>query len=593
MSTDHPQGSQERKEVSRSARVHRPKQNRSPIGNGSIRNALLVAGGLTLGGSIPTAIQGCAQESESENIGRTSQALNAAAKWNVPTKPAWSDGLVGAGIHVTRSGSNIKILSGSARPGGSGAGDIWVVGSNDSGATWTSPSLTPVGYSGVGTAINTAAGEAAPVVFNGGTKIFISRSNKIQQCDWNDGLNQGGNCASIGSNINVGGHIVFPYAVENGKLYYGDQNPVQNDIFSTPIGPLPLAVGTPVSSLNTGVDEGSLTFDSTGTFGILSTLGQPGNLGGFDLYAFDWNSGTQTATNITNLNAIGGGSYTSYNSVTDQGIAFIDSLGDNWHIDNGDIYWSTKIGGGGDGGADAGTDGGGGDGGGGEGGGDAGPCFAQVTQNPGNVTIQNCTDTQLNAQIHGPSTVKIGNKTFKVTDGTGTMDFSQPNYVNLSEGIEYEGEEPASEADKIISNESGITLGFEGTKTRRTYPAALNPNKASKVFNIVAYTTVDGTQRAYDQLCVPESNSVSHCNPVDFTAPGSADKGAIPAGVTMFRELSTGQLADDPSKFNIIPPVEEPPEGCTCASVQHNTANGVDMILLAAGVAGILRRKRK
>ena len=90
------------------------------------------------------------------------------------------------------------------------------------------------------------------------------------------------------------------------------------------------------------------------------TKGQAGNQGGYDMYGFDWNGGTKTASNITNLNVIAG-SYGSFNTATDQGPARVDtSVGDLFYVDNSDIYWAKKTS---CGSPDGGTDGGGGEGG--------------------------------------------------------------------------------------------------------------------------------------------------------------------------------------------------------------------------------------
>ncbi len=207
-----------------------------------------------------------------------------------------------------------------------------------------------------------------------------------------------------------------------------------------------------------------------------------------------------------------------------------------------------------------------------------------------------CNDAAVSAHINGPTTITVGSKTCKVTEGTGTFDFALPNYMNFSTGIEYECGEPATEADKIISNESGLTLGFEGTKTKRTYPAALNPNKASKVYNVAAYSTIEGSQRAYDKNCAPQSNSVTHCTPVDFTATGSTEKGLIPAGATMYRELSTGKLAEDPTTFNTLPPVQDTSKedgGCSVNGHRTNTRSDIALVFAALAAAGVMRRRKK
>ena len=597
MSKDHLKGSLEKKEVSRSeVRASKPS-----IGSKAIRNALLVAGGISAGGAAPLALEGCVLETgegSQERVGHTSEALSSEICYNAPTKLPWSDGLVG-GIYPVRSGSNIKIISDSARAGGSGGGDIWVVGSNDNGVTWTSPSLTPVGYSGSGTAINSASNESAAVVFNSSTQIFISRSNKIQLCDWNDALNQGGNCLTIGANINKAGHVVFATDVDNGNLYYSDQNPVQNDIFSTPIGALPLAAGAAVSSLNTSSDESSITFN--GTYGIVMTKGQAGNQGGYDMYGFDWNGGTKTASNITNLNVIAG-SYGSFNTATDQGPMRVDtSVGDMWYVDNGDIYWSTKI----SGGADAGTDGGAGM----EGGSDAGPdgstgdggspinCpIVQVTQKPENFQTSSCDNNGLSAKLLGPTTYSIGKKTWTITNivpnTPGGFNYTVAgSYAYFDPGVEKKFQENETDPGMMLKEDQyGDITGAEGTGWEDTVPDELNPNKNQGQIDIIASKTTDAKQRKYlGSGC--DWRDLTKCTPEPFVVAGNPE-GEVPLGVTFYKELRTKKVSDNPNDFQSVPPIKDP-TGCSCSEIQNHSANHFAEFFTAAGFIGLIVRRRK
>jgi|GEM_PF-4189002 len=324
----------ENREVSTQQLTRQPKKS-SPLIS---KNAAFFAAALVAAG--------CADADSStqqENLGRSQQALSSEAQWDDPSlTPAmpWATAPSGqnGAPNVTISGATIDVLFHSTQPGGSGSSDIWIAESTDGGQTW--PTVQPIAASGIGTAINSSSSEVAPVVFSGGTKVAISRNNKIQFCDIDLSAKTAGNCQSVGANINKIGHVVFPLSVNNGVLYYTDQNPTHDDIFSTPVGALPLAAGTSVSSLNTPTgEEDGVSFN--GNYGVLTTTGQSGNLGGYDIYAFDWVEATKTATNITNINAIIG-SFGNINNINDQGSPFLDTAGNLWYESNGVIYKAQK-----------------------------------------------------------------------------------------------------------------------------------------------------------------------------------------------------------------------------------------------------------
>ncbi len=576
MAKDRLSGSPENKEVSRTQKSDRQNILQPFAGRKAIRNALLLAGGVTFGALLPPALQGCESGNGQERLGQTSEAL--ASGWNSPTVPSLG---VNANIaYVERSGPNITLYIVES-------GDIKKIGSSDGGATWNSPTLTPV--SGANSGFN----EFDFKVCGGKAYVVSERdglSSKLYEGTWSGGVVSG--LAAVPGTLNDDGANVNNVACDSGgtNIYASSDISSSNKRIHTAV------IGTWTWSELTSCSD--LTKDTYGIFVDTNDFyvgsDRTGTLGSLDLMVYNggWN-GTNCSGGVTNLNAISGSA--TVNDANTQGTLFKDSSGDLWYGDNGTIKWATMKTGttdaGTDGaGGDAGTDGGGGSDGGAGGDGGAPGCFAQVTNNPENITIKDCSDTQLNAQVQGPATVQIGNKTFNFTEGQGSFNFSEPNMSEVSIGLAHEDSEPPTEADKIISNESGITLGFEGTHTTVTYPDSLNPNKAKGQFDIVAYTTVEGAQRAYDQNCTPTNATVNNCNPVDFTAPGSSEKGLIPAGVTMYRELSTGEVADDPKKFKTVPPVQDP--GCSCTEVQDHTANNMALLLMAAGLGAVITRRK-
>ncbi len=669
MAINRPQGGSENKEVSSSSvRAQKALEKGKTATSGRIRNALLLAGGLGLfSGSTGTLamLQGCSSESGNgqERLGQTSEAL--ASGWNSPTVPSLG---VNANIaYVERSGPNITLYIVES-------GDIKKIGSSDGGATWNSPTLTPV--SGANSGFN----EFDFKVCGGKAYVVSERdglSSKLYEGTWSGGVVSG--LAAVPGTLNDDGANVNNVACDSGgtNIYASSDISSSNKRIHTAV------IGTWTWSELTSCSD--LTKDTYGIFVDTNDFyvgsDRTGTLGSLDLMVYNggWN-GTNCSGGVTNLNAISGSA--TVNDANTQGTLFKDSSGDLWYGDNGTIKWATMKTGMPDGGTDSGTGGadggiggsdaggqGGSDGGlggsdaggqggmdgglggsdaGGQGGTDAGAggsdagmggsdagmggtdagaggsdagmggsdagmggsdagtggmdagkpvdCFAKATDHPENFQVDSCDAMTVTAHVSAPTTIAVGNKVFTVTEGSGTFGFAEPNLMQFSTGVAYQASEPPTEADKIISNEHGITLGFEGTKTTVTYPDTLNPDKASGNFAVVAYTTVEGSQRAYDNTCKPENNSVANCTPVDFTAQSSSEKGEIPAGTTMYRELATGKLADDPSKFNTLPPVQSNTDnggGCSVSDHVGSTRNNLSFILLALGLASVMRRRKK
>ncbi len=617
MAKDRLSGSPENKEVSRTQKSDRQNILQPFAGRKAIRNALLLAGGVTFGALLPPALQGCEPGQGWERLGQTSEAL--ASGWNSPATP--SLGLSGNTniAYVERAGSNITLY---VVNDSGGNYDIKKVGTTD-GINWNSPSPTPV------TGANSVQDEEDFKVCGGKAYVVSAKdglSFKLYEGTWSGGVVSG--LAAVPGALNDDFSNVNNIACDSsGTKMYATSNAVTSNyrIRTADIGTWTWSELTSCSDLTKDTYG---IFVDTNDFYVGSD--RTGTLGSLDLMVYNggWN-GTNCSGGVTNLNAISGSA--TVNDANTQGTLFKDSSGDLWYGDNGTIKWATMKTGMPDGGTDSGT--GGADGGiggsdaGGQGGTDAGAggsdagmggsdagmggsdagtggmdagkpvdCFAKATDHPENFNIDSCNATTVSAHVSAPTTIAIGNKVFKVTEGSGTFGFAEPNFVQFSTGVAYEGSEPTSESDKIIDNQHGLWLGYEGTKTSVTYPDNLNPDKASGNFAVVAYTTVEGAQRAYDNTCKPENNSVANCTPVDFTAQSSSEKGEIPAGTTMYRELATGKLADDPSKFNTLPPVQSNTDnggGCSVSDHVGSTRNNLSFILLALGLASVMRRRKK
>ncbi|MFO0780949.1 MAG: hypothetical protein U0519_03645 [Candidatus Gracilibacteria bacterium] len=63
----------------------------------------------------------------------------------------------------------------------------------------------------------------------------------------------------------------------------------------------------------------------------------------------------------------------------------------------------------------------------------------------------------------------------------------------------------------------------------------------------------------------------------------------------MYKELSTGKISEDPTSFDVVPPVTTPPEegGCSVSTHVGSTRNDLNAILLAIGAAAAVMRRRK
>lgn len=95
-----------------------------------------------------------------------------------------------------------------------------------------------------------------------------------------------------------------------------------------------------------------------------------------------------------------------------------------------------------------------------------GDCFALATQNPENFKVKNCTPAKVNAEVVGPTTIQIKDKVIRIMNvigGKGNLTFTQPNFLEMSTGMEYDVVENGKEPG-IISEQEGDMLGIpQGT----------------------------------------------------------------------------------------------------------------------------------
>ncbi|MBP7058538.1 hypothetical protein KBB06_04340, partial [Candidatus Gracilibacteria bacterium] len=307
--------------------------------NSTVKAALLGGGLLSTAAAVSACTNQVDDESSvvsNENVGTKKQALSLTG-WETPVSPSFQDsGYHYSNANAIRSGNNIKLIFQSNQPGGTGGGDIWVVGSSDGGNTWNSPNVKEVSN------LNTSAMESAPLLCPASTcgndTLFLYQ-NGISKCDYDLINDSASNCTIISGDINLSGGSQFPSSYDNAYLYYStfkDGSTNQN-IYRAKMSDWTIS---PVTSVNTSVNDDAIFVGNN--YVLVGTYGQTGNLGLTDIYAFDWDG--NTASNPVNLNNITGGSQinTSYN----QGGPKVDSQGDLWYSDNSSgkvqIMWAKK-----------------------------------------------------------------------------------------------------------------------------------------------------------------------------------------------------------------------------------------------------------
>ncbi len=226
--------------------------------------------------------------------------------------------------------------------------------------------------------------------------------------------------------------------------------------------------------------------------------------------------------------------------------------------------------------------------------GGSGPdCFAKV-DNTANFDVTNCTADTVEANVKAPVKIEIAGKTIDCFEGQGTIKYVLPNVLTTSTGLECEKSEDPSDPNKLINTEFGWTFGFEGTKTRPSIPAELNPQKAQGKYVIGMMETKEGQQRVYKSCTAKD---VKQCEPENVSG---LDNGAMPAGTKVYFDLVNKTATIDPSKLTQTPPVTQENGdggGCSVCSIktpgegQDSTRNALLVMGLLA--AGAMARRRR
>lgn len=94
-------------------------------------------------------------------------------------------------------------------------------------------------------------------------------------------------------------------------------------------------------------------------------------------------------------------------------------------------------------------------------------CFAKAAEHPENFKVKKCDQNSMEADIVGPTTIKIRDKVFTVTFGQGEMKYTQPNFLEVSTGIDYSIEEPKTEPPMTASQPGDTIVIPEGTTLYR------------------------------------------------------------------------------------------------------------------------------
>jgi len=246
--------------------------------------------------------------------------------------------------------------------------------------------------------------------------------------------------------------------------------------------------------------------------------------------------------------------------------------------------------------------GGGIDGGAGQGGsGGANPdCEAKVTGAP---TIESCDAQTAIVNAPGTGTINFSDKVITVKEVVGggcTYKITFPNIYQITSGFcAYDVKEPPSGINKYVDWEHGDTLGAEFSEKETVIPGApFNPGKSYGQVDIIGHKIIEGSHYIYNADGCDMTN-ISSCEPRVINLPGTTRNNEIPAGTTLYKQLSTGKYGTKIEDFSVAPPVT-PGEtgndgGCSIANVDdgvNGTRGNLTPILLALGLAaGLVRRK--
>ena len=311
------------------------------LANNSTVKAALLGGGLL---STAAAVSACTNQVDdessvvsNENVGTKKQALSLTG-WETPVSPSFEDGLYNdTNPRVFRNGDEIKVIFASTRPG-MGSLDIWVVGSNDGGSTWSSPAMKQVAN------INSAQTDTSPVfcpanICGKDTLFYYNTTLKSASCDYDTANDAASNCASLTGDINAVAGQKFLSSVDSTYIYYGSPQDGSTNV-NIYRQNLSTGIASAVTSVNTNVNDGAMFVGNN--YVLVDTYGQAGNLGVTDIYAFDWDG--NTASNPVNLNNITGSA--QINNTYGQGAPYVDNLGDLWYVTNSSgktqIMWAKK-----------------------------------------------------------------------------------------------------------------------------------------------------------------------------------------------------------------------------------------------------------
>jgi MYXO-CTERM domain-containing protein len=219
-----------------------------------------------------------------------------------------------------------------------------------------------------------------------------------------------------------------------------------------------------------------------------------------------------------------------------------------------------------------------------------------VTQNQPNFQVETCTSTEVHARILGPTTFTVDGKTFTVEgvvpNAPNDFSYTMPQFPVFGNGVELTAEQHETDpSKKIVDYQYGDITGYEGTKVRKWVPAELNPNKSSGEIRIVATTTLEGLQRKYiADGC--DKTQLTTCTPNEEY--GNA--GEIPAGVTRYKDMITGQVYENPGDINVVPPLQEASKddgGCSVSGHVGSTRNDLALLFAGLGLAAVMRRRKQ